>query len=1538
MDDKDVMKNLKKYLILILGHFFLLSVGAMGLENRQYSLDPNRQDLNFINLQYYYNSVVLFQESFETARNNKKLYSTLSFIDNAYADATSTCFVGGNVSSISGGKCEIKSSIACEKSFWSGDIKKVRCNPSLYGPGQDGRGACVDVRNASMNCRNTPGALTTPQAVKAIMESKKKREDFDQLAEEIEKYCQERPSDKVCIDQKSRISDIRKGMDEAQANLEKMQKNQSLGTSKAVGILDRCEKDYRAQKEENLFGSFFMSSRNIGDSLLQTACSNDQAIESMTTNSLNDLSKGFDKIYKHTSLSSMLNDGLKIGSELSMKNYILHKLKSVGVNDSEIDKAANAILVKSPEFKKMPYSKILADAVSEFKDAKSKGKIKATDKKKLRDGINDLMTNINEQCDAIKKKFPCVTSSGSGMYGMALLPKGVELCASIQRKPEYKEYIATEQAKYNQLLQNFSDREPDFAKYVATKEFRSKYHEPTNSFAKQCNESPRKIFGKYDPASSLTTSDIAELDKEVSQDMLADLEDLSDKIPNESKDVDDLEDDFTDLLKYRPYLVGQALKNNRMYPKLQDMQAQFLCRQMREIYENDEDWRVANMAMGGAGILLSGALMATGIGSPLGIALSAASATLVVGEGISGVRTLQDGLEQRDTADAKRSQNLSDQAEHTADIEQANSKITEGKVQVGLALVAAGAEGAAIRQGIKTVNQTSQTTRRAALELMPPSSSNKALSVNVNSPRGANVIIDNATGQITDSKKILDAVDEVVDNAIDITPGAVSIMKAPKPVNLPVDYVKYVDELDTPIDNVIAWTKHGERFETLKRGKLLDDGSGVIIANNSSDIDKFISKGLGIQSEEGLILKFGDDISEAKFVSSKIDDAGKAYKVDNAFVFTPNKVVIDDVPVRSMNDLDVAYGHISNLPPSSKNTIYASIDSKIANGQRLNDNELMVLAARKQIIRPNSSNTKKAQLLELINKRDPALVDELIRGTSATSIARREAMKEALKNGDNLPAVVKPNLTAVVPAKAPASSVAATKEITGDNLPKFMLDAARPKPKPKSVFGKFYDYGTNTVKGIVKGFPLFSHYFSATRDDATQAKKPELKDSIVHPAIKIMLDRSNLRLNVTFRPEVISECQLIEKKASEKEGKVITDLKNNQPANLPLYDEATEYTVECKEDGGAFLIANTKSFPFYNIIGEAHFTIPGTQKYIKIEEDNLKLTITYSKAVESCKLVELKVNGETEIVSSDIETMASGSSYQLYKKDYKYVVEVHCKSKEVDFAIAKTQNFKGFKIDGDPVINVDKNEEESDIDIKFDDLEFTVTFSKKVTSCKLVEEVITKSDKDADKVELKQLLTFTSGESKTVDQRDEDYTVMVQCEVEGKTATATASNFDKLVITGDGPKHTIKKKKKYDQDILIKRDGESLDFNIIFSEEVTECRYLQETEGEDKKKEYYEIAKVKSDDETTISRERYDFVLVIECKIPEGDFMEATADNFPKLDVVGIARHKIAKCIGDQCPTDSNARKRPARYSPGKLIEFNMPQPEPETPIILNTL
>jgi hypothetical protein len=203
-------------------------------------------------------------------------------------------------------------------------------------------------------------------------------------------------------------------------------------------------------------------------------------------------------------------------------------------------------------------------------------------------------------------------------------------------------YLKVAQRKLNEAYSIFqkNDSKTQYGRLFSTEYFRDNIFPFNGNLGKKC---ARGDIGN-DIFVDVKQEDLQKGMASFNEMMNDDFENLADMYENsESKDKDDIEDSLEELIKYKPYLIGQFLKEQGSDPDTQMEYAKYLCKQNLDIYNSDEWFRVGEATVGAASLAVAGALAFTGVGTPISAALASASTGLMLGTGAMGIHKYDQG-------------------------------------------------------------------------------------------------------------------------------------------------------------------------------------------------------------------------------------------------------------------------------------------------------------------------------------------------------------------------------------------------------------------------------------------------------------------------------------------------------------------------------------------------------------------------------------------------------------------------------------------------------------------------------------------------------------------------------------------------------------------------------------------------------------------------------------------------------------------------------------------------------------------------------
>lgn len=688
-----------KYLTYI--SLLIFSSTTYGFELPRFS----NKDMNIHHIRMIRKAFVDFSKDIE--QNNK--YEEESFVkfkrfflSNAYA-SNEKCFFGGWPSQMIDGVCKTPwkygddtwaENVQCKESKSStskkcnqvidfsydscGMIGKFRCNPLLFGSDDKGNGKCVSTYGTYK--RLTQKCVDQTKGTKELRESenflKNNPDLLNQYVSSVEKFCKDTyregedfDHNYTCDALRERLNDINKDVVEDKKEVVEAQKVATKEANRALGILDRCQKDYDDSKDGSI-SKFFASGRGSLNQMVDYGkCSYEEVDTSISSNQLEKLLAQFDNVSNEVFPKKILHDSINAGVELGLKN-LLFTMDQFD-EDINIDK----VLSKYPRLKRSPYKENIKKSLADFKRVKDSGELDKVkvDKDKIVKNLNNFSDKINSLCQKINTDYTKRIKSNN--------PSERIEEGTIFNSDSENAYYQSRQKELTEMYQDFlvSDK-MNLSRLMATDHFKSDIFPFSNKLGERCAEGDIDNIA-FTPVGREDIDDAMDDYKDL---MLDELDDFNDIARSNHSGV---EDGIHDLIKYRPYLLGNTLRSERADPDLQSLYATYLCKESLDVYSSDEMWRIGEVAAGGAGLIVSGALIATGIGSPLGVGLAATSGALVAAEGAMAVNSYIDADETADASSGSFATESITLDQHTKSNDDAQGKKNDALIAGGLALV-----------------------------------------------------------------------------------------------------------------------------------------------------------------------------------------------------------------------------------------------------------------------------------------------------------------------------------------------------------------------------------------------------------------------------------------------------------------------------------------------------------------------------------------------------------------------------------------------------------------------------------------------------------------------------------------------------------------------------------------------------------------------------------------------------------------------------------------------------------------------------------
>ena len=244
-------------------------------------------------------------------------------------------------------------------------------------------------------------------------------------------------------------------------------------------------------------------------------------------------------------------------------------------------------------------------------------KIKTKSLKETQDDLKRFGTNINSACSNMRKKM---------LKEIGKMPIGAAASRSRtgkSRKEKYLEkkeqFLKTASEEINLLQNQFKNEKPNSSSLLYSNKMRGLIPLDKNLAGKCLDvKGDLPIDTKY-IADLNTRMAISGVEKFIVKDL-----DLSAKgiEATQSNSPEEVTEHMQEMLKYKPYLIGEYLKNLSPVNLKMEM-AKYICQQTKEIYNSDEIWNIGSL---GAGIVVGGLVGIATLGAGTAAAVIAGGA------------------------------------------------------------------------------------------------------------------------------------------------------------------------------------------------------------------------------------------------------------------------------------------------------------------------------------------------------------------------------------------------------------------------------------------------------------------------------------------------------------------------------------------------------------------------------------------------------------------------------------------------------------------------------------------------------------------------------------------------------------------------------------------------------------------------------------------------------------------------------------------------------------------------------------------------
>lgn len=652
------------------------------------------RNLNYHQVQTVYNTLLRF---YKTVEKNSKLEKDKTvflkvfneIIKDAYASDGASCFFGGWPSELtSSGICKHPKTHGI--SNWAGEktsyqecpgVSTFRCSPLLFGPGADGSGICLETNGSFEGLTGRCESHPEYDKEKVYQKLLDKPELLERLVQATGVngssggFCNQ-PVAKERADHVATCNALGLVLDETGAKFARQNEfevqnfvEDNRKVNKAIGILDACEREYKGQ--EKLLGS----NRQILSVVANSSfCKGKDLFQSVSGDELNQIKKDFEGIEDQIAPVDMLSKTTENELELSIKNLYFSMYQfSPNLDRTEyrrkiFDRDKRPELFKEPFFSQaIEYFKEIDEGIDKKiqngKDPKIdlKGAIrepavatengKVIDPKKTKSFLN-YQQEFNGLCNQIKADYENLDQcNGNGSapdfckqvlgndYKTKEFDKGL-----VMNSDDEERFYQSQQAKLNSKMIEMKTNHP-LGRIMSTPTFHSKVFPFSSNLAEKCAE------GDIDNAMKIPSdNDIDESLNDYEELLLSDLDGVNENIGVSLKKPERPEEaleQIRDMLKYKPYLLGSFMKGKS--PEEQILYSKYICKTSLDIYNSDENWRIAELSAGGIGLVATGILTASGFGAPVAPFVAKASVGLLaagmIAEGGMAVQNYTDATD-----------------------------------------------------------------------------------------------------------------------------------------------------------------------------------------------------------------------------------------------------------------------------------------------------------------------------------------------------------------------------------------------------------------------------------------------------------------------------------------------------------------------------------------------------------------------------------------------------------------------------------------------------------------------------------------------------------------------------------------------------------------------------------------------------------------------------------------------------------------------------------------------------------------------------
>ena len=393
-------------------------------------------------------------------------------------------------------------------------------------------------------------------------------------------------------------------------------KGQQQQQSQAAGILESCQ-SHQKSAGGGLLSSLTADSQDIISPMQlmpETYCQSQESVNLPCDEvPFKQISDSFEQIEEEVLPLEVLKEGNIHALDGAIGSYLLGTLQyRNAISPAEME---NNLRRKFPDFFKLPHFKdLIKNNIEKFHLLGKQVTFGPNYPGTILQDLSQLGGELNSLCQQIKENYKSVADKGT-----------------VLNSEEENKFYQQEQDKLRKVYHRFLQENPH-GKLLATSTMQKEFLPFHGNVAEQCAEGDIDyVFNNQmneTDAQNAINDFFSMMDEELKQ-VQRRQESIATILGSKKDTSDKIKDEIKDLIKYRPYTLVQQLKNLENSPVAQDQLATYLCKLALEIYDNNEQWNLLQLTLGG--LTLTAALtvnLIPGVGQVLSAGIMSTMGTI----------------------------------------------------------------------------------------------------------------------------------------------------------------------------------------------------------------------------------------------------------------------------------------------------------------------------------------------------------------------------------------------------------------------------------------------------------------------------------------------------------------------------------------------------------------------------------------------------------------------------------------------------------------------------------------------------------------------------------------------------------------------------------------------------------------------------------------------------------------------------------------------------------------------------------------------